>query len=101
MEELVTTPVFVGLTRPAMAFGIPMGMLIVEGVFGVSLFSLTGNPLLLLFVVPVHLILMWITSKDLDLFSDFILWSETKSSTPWGNKFWGCVSLAPAERNFK
>lgn len=99
MEDLVTTPVFVGLTRPAMALGIPMGMLIVEGLFGVSLFSLTGNPFMLLFIVPVHLLLMWITSKDLDLFSDFILWSSTKTGSTWGYKFWGAVSLAPSEVN--
>jgi type IV secretion system protein VirB3 len=94
-EPLFRDPLFVGLTRPASALGVPYGALVVEGVVMVLLFLLTNNPLYLLFALPIHGILVLMSARDPGVFGCFWVWLQTTAKRR-NIGIWGPVaSVAP------
>ena len=80
---------FVGVTRPAMAFGVTYAALLVNAVVTVELFLLTRNLLWLLACVPVHG-LFWLLCLSEPRFFDLgLLWGRTRGPGLFGNRsFW-------------
>lgn len=94
-EPLSQDPLFVGLTRPASALGVPYGALVVEGVFIVLFFLLTNNPLNLLFVLPIHGTLVLMSARDPGIFGCLWVWLQTTAKRR-NIGIWGAVaSVAP------
>ncbi len=94
-EPLYRDPLFVGLTRPASALGVPYGALVIEGVLIVLLFLLTNNPLYLLFALPIHGILVILSAQDPGIFSCLWVWLQTIAKRR-NIEIWGRVaSVAP------
>jgi type IV secretion system protein VirB3 len=94
-EPLIQDPLFVGLTRPASALGVPYGALVVEGVFIVLFFLLTNNPLNLFFVLPIHGILVLMSARDPGIFGCLWVWLQTTAKRR-NIDIWGPVtSVAP------
>ena len=94
-DPLSQDPLFVGLTRPASALGVPYAALVVEGVFIVLFFLLTNNPLNLFFGLPLHGILVLVSARDPGIFGCLWVWLQT-SAKRRNIDIWGPVaSVAP------
>lgn len=76
-EGLSMDPLFVGMTRPASALGVPYGALVAEGVVVVLIFLLTSNPLYLLFFLPIHGVLVLVSAHDPGVFGCAWVWLQT------------------------
>ena len=95
LPELSIDPLFVGLTRPASALGIPYGALVIEGVLIMLVFLLLGNPLYLLWALPVHGGLALLSSRDPGIFGCLWVWLQTTAKRR-NIDIWGPVaSVAP------
>ncbi len=94
-EGLTIDPLFVGMTRPASALGVPYGALVGEGVFIVLVFLLTSNPLYLLFSAPIHGVLVLVSAHDPGVFGCAWIWLQTTARRR-NLDIWGAVtSVAP------
>lgn len=93
-EEISVDVLFVGLTRPATIFGIPMGAFVFELCAITCLFIGVGNPLYMLLVLPIHGVLYAISFKDPGMFDDISLFFKTLSLC-LNFRFWGCRSFSP------
>lgn len=94
-EGLKIDPLFVGMTRPASALGIPYGALVLEGMCVVLIFLLTSNPLYLLFFAPIHAVLVLVSAHDPGVFGCAWVWLQTTARRR-NLAIWGPVtSVAP------
>lgn len=94
-EGLSFDPLFVGMTRPASALGVPYAALVVEGVFVVLIFLLTSNPLYLLIIAPIHAVLVLVSAHDSGVFGCAWIWLQTTARRR-NIEIWGAVtSVAP------
>lgn len=94
-ESLSMDPLFVGMTRPASAMGVPYGALVIEGVFVVLIFLLTSNPLYLLSFLPIHGVLTLVSAHDPGVFGCAWIWLQTTARRR-NLDIWGPVtSVAP------
>jgi type IV secretion system protein VirB3 len=71
-------PLFLGVTRPAMAFGVTYSALLVNAVVTVELFLLTRNLLWLLVCVPVHGVFWLLCLSEPRFFDLGMLWGRTR-----------------------
>ncbi len=78
-------PLFAGVTRPAMAFGVTYSALLVNAVVTVELFLLTRNLLWLLACVPVHALFWLLCLSEPRFFDLAMLWGRTKGPGLFGN----------------
>ena len=82
-------PLFLGATRPAMAFGVTYSALLANGVVTVELFLLTRNLLWLLACVPVHGLFWLLCLSEPRFFDLALLWGRTRGPGLFGNgRFW-------------
>jgi type IV secretion system protein VirB3 len=79
-------PLFVGVTRPAMAFGVTYSALLVNSVVTVELFLLTRNLLWLLVCVPVHGVFWLLCLSEPRFFDLALLWGRTRGPHLLGNR---------------
>jgi type IV secretion system protein VirB3 len=79
---------FVGVTRPAMAFGVTYSALLVNAVVTVELFLLTRNILWLLVCVPVHGVFWLLCLSEPRFFDLGLLWGRTRGPGLFGNGRW-------------
>lgn len=80
---------FLGVTRPAMAFGVTYSALLVNAVVTVELFLLTRNLLWLLVCVPVHGIFWLLCLSEPRFFDLALLWGRTRGPGMLGNgRYW-------------
>jgi len=79
-------PLFLGVTRPAMAFGVTYSALLVNAVLTVELFLLTRNLLWLLACVPVHGIFWLLCLSEPRFFDLAMLWGRTRGPGLFGNR---------------
>ena len=94
-EESVTTdPLFVGLTRPTMVFGVQFEAFVINGMFTAVVFLATGNPLYLAIGLPVHGIAYAISLNEPRAFSLFFLWLMSKSKCQ-NRGYWKVNSYSP------
>lgn len=85
---VVADPLFVGVTRPAMAFGVTYSALLVNGVVTVELFLFTRNLVWLLACVPVHG-LFWLLCLSEPRFVDLgLAWGRTRGPGLLRNGRW-------------
>ena len=96
-DQIVVDPLFVGLTRPATAFGVPYSGVVMEALLVAVVFLAIGNPLYLLLIVPIHLILFAVGSHDPGIFDSILMWVKTAGRCR-NKKFWnGAASFAPGK----
>jgi type IV secretion system protein VirB3 len=93
---VVADPLFVGITRPAMAWGVTYSALLINGVVTVEAFLLTRNLLCLFLAIPLHG-LFWMACLSEPRFLE--LWSAwAQSALRHGlanTRYWGVASLSP------
>jgi len=69
---------FVGLTRPAMKWGVPMDAIILGGLVASVALIATGNPLYLLLYIPIHSFMFVLCLKEPNITRLAMLWVMTK-----------------------
>lgn len=93
-EDVHKDTLFVGLTRPTTALGIPYKAFVIEVVGTAIFFIASGDPLNLLVAAPIHGILYLIAAKDPNIFHALALWLKTFGRCP-NERFWGAASFSP------
>ena len=79
-------PLFLGVTRPAMAFGVTYSALLANAVVTVELFLLTRNLLWLLACIPVHGLFWLLCLSEPRFFDLALLWGKTRGPGLFGNR---------------
>jgi len=89
-------PLFAGITRPAMKWGVTYSALLLNGVTTMEMFLLTRNLLWLLICLPIHG-MFWLLCKNEPRFFDLLfLWARTRGPGLLGNvRFWKANSYSP------
>ncbi len=87
-------PLFVGPTRPAMKWGIPLDGIVVGAALASIALIGSGNPLTLLIYAPIHIVLYILCLKDPRILRLIGLWVSTKGKS-LGWKHWGAATAAP------
>jgi type IV secretion system protein VirB3 len=87
---LVADPLFVGVTRPAMAWGVTYSAMLANFIVTAELFLLTKQLPWLLVCLPIHGV-CWLVCKAEPRFFDLaLLWGRTRGPGLFGNvRFWG------------
>jgi type IV secretion system protein VirB3 len=89
-------PLFVGVTRPPMRFGVTYAALLVNVAFTMEVFILTKNLVVLLLVLPIHGVCMLLCARDARYFDLLLVWTKTRllgySSSI---RFWKGASYSP------
>jgi len=93
-EDVITDPLFVGLTRSATMFGIPYLAFGIEFGATVLIFLAVGNPIYLALVVPIHGILYLVSVNDPGVFHSCYIWLII-SGRCRNTRFWGAYSFSP------
>jgi len=89
-------PLFLGVTRPAMAFGVTYSALLANAVVTVELFLLTRNLLWLAACVPVHGVFRLLCLSEPRFFDLAMLWGKTKGPGFFGNRgLWRAQGYSP------
>jgi type IV secretion system protein VirB3 len=82
-------PLFLGLTRPTMIWGISYEALIVCLMASAVIFLAVGNPFYMLVYIPMHGVCYLVCLRDPRTFRLIVLWLNTKgkcnSKSRWGN----------------
>jgi type IV secretion system protein VirB3 len=89
-------PVFLGVTRPPMRFGVTYLALLANLVFTMEAFLLTKNLLVLLIAIPIHGVCALLCARDARYFDLLLVWAKTRmlgyfESLP----FWRGASYSP------
>lgn len=71
-------PLFVGLTRPAMRFGVTYAALLFNAALTMEVFLLTKNLLVLLLAIPLHGVCMLLCARDARYFDLLLVWAKTR-----------------------
>lgn len=95
-QDVVTDDLFVGLTRPAMVWGIPYSAFVLEVVATTLVFLAVGHPLWLLLIVPVHGLLYAISAHDPGVFAGIYVWLRTIGRCR-NSGFWQAASFSPLD----
>lgn len=94
-QTLVPDPLFVAVTRPAMAFGVPYAALLCTAVLSVESFLLSRNILALGLCAPLFGIARLLCSSDPRYFEICLLWVSCRVYAPGSGKAWGARTLDP------
>jgi type IV secretion system protein VirB3 len=87
---------FLGVTRPAMAFGVTYSALLANAVVTVELFLLTRNLLWLLACIPVHGLFWLLCLSEPRFFDLALLWGRTRGPGLFGNRaLWRAQGYSP------
>jgi type IV secretion system protein VirB3 len=96
-QGLVADPLFVGLTRPAMRWGVTYSGLVVNVVLTMQTFIITKNLVWLLLFVPIHGVLALVCSVEPRFFDLLQLWGRT-GALAWlagSARYWRASSYSP------
>ena len=89
-------PLFVGVTRPPMRWGVTFSALLLNLVFTMELFLFTKNLLTLLIAVPIHGVCALLCARDARFFDLLLLWGRTRLPAYLGNaRVWKSSSTSP------
>ena len=95
-QGLIADPLFVGLTRPPLKFGVTDLALIANVVVTMELFLVTRNLLLLLVALPIHALCALLCARDARFFDLALLWARTRLPAFFLNfKIWRASSYSP------
>ncbi|MET0659373.1 MAG: VirB3 family type IV secretion system protein [Steroidobacteraceae bacterium] len=75
---LTADPLFVGITRPPMRWGVAYEALLVNLVVTMEVFVITKNLLTLLIAIPIHGICALLCAQDARVFHLMLLWARTR-----------------------
>lgn len=94
---LIADPVFLGITRPPMRWGVTYSALLVCGLVSIESFLVTRNLLWLLVYVPLHGLAYFACLREPRFFDLIALWGRTRGPALLGNlRFWQASSYSPA-----
>jgi type IV secretion system protein VirB3 len=102
---LTQETLFVGMTRPAMRWGVTYAALLANLMFTMELFLLTKNLLTLLVCAPIHGVSVLLCTRDARFFGLLGLWLRTRMPALFANMgYWRASSFSPllidvADRN--
>jgi type IV secretion system protein VirB3 len=89
-------PLFVGVTRPAMRWGVTFSALLVNGVVTMNVFLFTSNLAVLLLCLPIHGLSSLLCARDARIFDLLFLWARTGLAATVRNRgYWGASSYSP------
>ena len=92
---LTTDPLFVGVTRPPMRWGVTYSALLFNLVFTMEVFLLSKNLLTLLIALPVHGLCALLCARDARFFDLILLWGRTRLPAYLGNlRLWRASSYS-------
>lgn len=96
-EDGVTVdPLFVGVTRPAMAMGVTYAALLVNALVTIEAFLLTRNLLWLAVCLPIHALFWLLCATEPRFFDLVLLWGRTRGPAIVGTlPFWRASSYSP------
>jgi type IV secretion system protein VirB3 len=97
-QGLAADPLFVGVTRPPMRWGVAYPALLLNMVATMELFLVTRNLLMLLVAVPVHGLCVLLCARDARFFDLLLVWAMTRLPSYLANaRYWRAASYAPLE----
>jgi type IV secretion system protein VirB3 len=89
-------PLFVGVTRPPMRFGVSYTALLMNAVFTMEVFLLTKNLFVLLIFLPIHGVCMLLCARDARYFDLLLMWAKTRFLAYFCSiRFWKGASYSP------
>jgi type IV secretion system protein VirB3 len=95
-DRLKREPLFVGVTRPPMRWGVTYSALLFNVVFTMEAFLLARNLLALTICLPVHGVSALLCARDARFFDLLALWARTRVPALLGNLFyWRASSFSP------
>jgi type IV secretion system protein VirB3 len=90
---LTTDPLFVGVTRPPMRWGVTYSALLLNAVSTMEVFLLTKNLLTLLIALPIHGTCALLCARDARFFDLLLVWGRTRMPAYFGNfRLWRASS---------
>src|SRR6202142_1588327 len=89
-------PLFVGVTRPPMRWGVTYSALLANVLFTMEAFLLTRNLLTLLACLPIHGVCALLCALDPRYFDLMMLWARVRVPAALGNlRYWRASSYSP------
>lgn len=93
---LTADPLFVGITRPPMRWGVAYEALLLNLVITMEVFVMTKNLLTLLIAIPIHGICALLCARDVRFFHLMFLWVRTRLPAYLGTvRLWRAGSYSP------
>lgn len=93
---LTADPLFVGVTRPPMRWGVAYEALLVNLVVTMEAFVVTRNLLTLLIAIPIHGLSALVCARDARFFHLMLLWARTRLPAYLGTaRVWHAASYSP------
>ena len=93
---LTADPLFVGITRPPMRWGVAYEALLLNLVITMEVFVVTKNLLTLLIAIPIHGICAVLCARDARFFHLMLLWARTRLLAYFGTlHLWEAASYSP------
>jgi type IV secretion system protein VirB3 len=87
---------FVGVTRPAMALGVPYAALLANAFVTLELFLVTRNLLWLLVAVPLHGLAWLVCLAEPRAFELLAVWGQVRARAGFrGRQLWRAISYGP------
>jgi type IV secretion system protein VirB3 len=95
-EGLTADPLFVGITRPPMRWGVSYESLLLNLVVTMEVFVLTRNLLTLLVAIPLHGVCALLCAREPRFFHLILLWLRTRLPAYLGTaRLWRAGSYSP------
>jgi type IV secretion system protein VirB3 len=93
---LTADPLFVGITRPPMRWGVAYEALLLNLVVTMEVFVMTKNLLTLLIAIPIHGLCALLCARDARFFHLMLLWARTRLPSYLGTaRLWRAASYSP------
>lgn len=93
---LTVDPLFVGITRPPMRWGVAYEALLLNLVVTMEIFVMTKNLLTLLIAIPIHGVCALLCTRDARFFHLMLLWVRTRLPAYLGTaRLWRAASYSP------
>jgi len=93
---LIADPLFVGITRPPMRWGVAYEALLLNLVITMEVFVMTKNLLTLLMAIPIHGVCALLCARDARFFHLMLLWGRTRLPAYLGTaRLWCAASYSP------
>ena len=93
-EQLENDPLFLGITRPAMIYGVSFEFAVINGFFAAIVFLAVGKPWYLLVAVPGHMLGYLMCMSEPRRFGIVFTWLNTMSKCR-NRMFWGGSTYTP------
>lgn len=93
---LTADPLFAGITRPPMRWGVAYEALLLNLVVTMEVFVMTKNLLALLIAVPIHGLCALLCARDARFFALLLMWARTRLPALLGTaRYWKASSSSP------